>query len=414
MPERDDLGGGEADAEAAAFLRPGAVGPVEPVKQPLRRTVGQGLAVVLHAQAEHLIRPRQAQGDGAALRGILDRVVKEDGKQGGELVPAAAQTQIRFDLRVQGDPAQGHRLLKGLGRLLREGGKIQLGKAARLGDLLGPGQGEQVPRQLAQARDLGGDVAGPFILPADHLHRLGIGPDDGDRRFQLVTGVGDELTLAVHVFGDRGDRLFCQENDQQEHQPPADQSGQTGQGGNAQDGGGPVGILQKDPDGLTGLCRGGGVAEVADRAGLLPGGQGLLAVGHGGLGADAGDAGDVGLDHCAVQGPDGEIDRGPPVVLGQRLGEEALPLPFLQVVFGRLTEFPFRRTVLSVGAVRASAVGFHVGQHFQNQLRLRAGGPGVDDVQRAEDQDQQDRDRDHCGSDEPLLQRPYHGTSVSV
>ena len=127
MPERDDLGGGETDAKAAAFLRSGAVGAVETVEQPLRRAVGQGFAVVLHAQAEHLIRPCQAQDDGAARCGVLDRVVKKNGQQSGELVRIAAQAQTRNDLSVQRDLTQGHRLLEGLGRLLGQGGKVQLG-----------------------------------------------------------------------------------------------------------------------------------------------------------------------------------------------------------------------------------------------------------------------------------------------
>ncbi len=68
-----------------------------------------------------------------------------------------------------------------------------------------------------------------LALPLEQLQRLGVGLDDGQGRFDLVSGVGDELLLLFHILHDGPDGPAGQEDHQQQHDPPAGKTRRAGE-----------------------------------------------------------------------------------------------------------------------------------------------------------------------------------------
>ena len=252
--------------------------------------------------------------------------------------------------------------------------------------------------QVGEARRLGEDVAAVFALPAHELHGLGVGADDGQGGFQLVARVGDEAALPLHVLRHGTDGQTAQGPHQQQHGKPGGDPAQPGEGGHPQKLMGLAAHVQENHG--PGLRRGldHPKAESADPAAGFAGIQRLPGVSGGILFAEIGNAAEI----RAHKGPfpikaDGKGQRAHPIPgVGAAAEEPVLPVRPQKFVPGRGTE-------ILLG-----------GQGAQQRLPVPDDGENVEEVDAAQQQHQQHRDRDHGGDGEFFLQRPDHLDSSSV
>lgn len=80
-----------------------------------------------------------------------------------------------------------------------------------------PVEQDQVVGEFCQPPGLGLDVGEPFILPQIHRQDLRIGVNDGQRGFQLMSGIGDEPLLLFIAFRHRFDDPPREQDQQKQH-----------------------------------------------------------------------------------------------------------------------------------------------------------------------------------------------------
>ena len=93
--------------------------------------------------------------------------------------------------------------LKGLGHLLYQVREGKLDGLDGRGFLLHTGEIDEILRQPGQPPDLTADVVQPFVALQLRLHQIQIRADDRQRRFQLMSSVGDEPALFFIAFRHR-------------------------------------------------------------------------------------------------------------------------------------------------------------------------------------------------------------------
>lgn len=75
--------------------------------------------------------------------------------------------------------------------------------------------------KLGHARCFAADIVEPRAWALLILDDVEIGADEGQRRFELVAGVGDELLLPLDAFGDWAHGAFGEQRHQQQHDQTA-------------------------------------------------------------------------------------------------------------------------------------------------------------------------------------------------
>lgn len=83
--------------------------------------------------------------------------------------------------------------------------------------LLHAGEQNEIICQVGQPFGLCLDVADSFVFPVVHGKNLRIGIEDGQRCFQFVSGIGDELLLLFVVFQKWPHNASVQKNQQQQN-----------------------------------------------------------------------------------------------------------------------------------------------------------------------------------------------------
>ena len=96
--------------------------------------------------------------------------------------------------------------------------------------LVHAGQGHQFSHHLGHELRLFPNVAEPLAGPGLAFQNVQVGPDQGEGRFQLVVGVGDELLLPLVAFRNRLYRPFGKQGHQQKHHQAAPHKYQGGCG----------------------------------------------------------------------------------------------------------------------------------------------------------------------------------------
>jgi hypothetical protein len=197
-------------AEAGAALRAAAAGvdPVEAFGEPRDMLGRDPLALVGDGQHDLLVgqlRPHRDRAGAAVADGVADEVVEQ-------LVDLDPVGEDRWkpgrDLAPDRAAAAGGLALRVPHRFVDEGRKIHLVGWRREALRLDPRQRDQVfdhplhpPRLVVD--DRGEAPAGLAIeLPILVVECLGIAEDGGERRAQLVAGIGDEID--PHALGGMG------------------------------------------------------------------------------------------------------------------------------------------------------------------------------------------------------------------
>ncbi len=142
-----------------------------------------------------------AEADLAAVGRVLDRVVDQDQQQLFQVVGVAEDGGLLDRIGDDGVLA-GHRHQPGLAvDVAHEPADIDLVASLQPQPRVDASQGQQVADQAAQALDLGDRVGHRLVAVGGRqvvtgaLEQLEIRADRGERRTQLVGGVGDEAAL---------------------------------------------------------------------------------------------------------------------------------------------------------------------------------------------------------------------------
>ena len=205
----DDPGhDGQAEAGAgAARLRP----PSERQKRS-KSSLGvvgrQAGAVVAYLEADRPVLARGADADRGPGRRVDERVAQQVGEDLAQLVGVAGDGDPLLDTTV--DLAVGRGRARVVDRVADEAAEVDL-DVRGVRDLVEAGEGQEIFHEHAHARrllldaphrllDVGGLAGGA------HAEELGVAADRGQRRAQLVRGVGEELAQAVLARLARGER----------------------------------------------------------------------------------------------------------------------------------------------------------------------------------------------------------------
>ena len=161
--------------------------------------VGRPGPVVADLEAHLAVDVREAHLDRRPLGRVDERVAQQVAQHLAQLV-AVAEDQRRAvdldaDLAARGGGAP---VVDGVAD---ERGEVELG-VRRVGHLVEAGQGQQVLDQHAHARGLVLDAPHRLLdvgrlARGAHAEQLGVAADRGQRRAQLVRGVGDEAPQAI-------------------------------------------------------------------------------------------------------------------------------------------------------------------------------------------------------------------------
>lgn len=131
-----------------------------------------------------------------------------------------------------------------MGHFLCHIGKGKIDGLERQSFLLHPGEVNQVLGQLGEPLGLAADILDPLIFSTFHFCQVRIGADDGQRGFQFVACVGDELFLLFIAFGHRPDNALGEQKQQNQHRSqPAQDDGLNAAGGADSSG---FGVRQQD------------------------------------------------------------------------------------------------------------------------------------------------------------------------
>ncbi|CAN4006103.1 Stage 0 sporulation A-like protein, partial [Dysosmobacter welbionis] len=194
-------GGGDGQPQAeAGLLSPGGVRPVESLEQAAQLVRWDGIAGVGYQQTGLPVCAPQGQADGTPRLPILDGVVQQDADQLAQFVGVAGDGHVGGDVALQGlSRLKGHRL-KGQYAVRGQVGERDLPHHRRGNRIVRPGQGQHLLHQGLHLSGLGADVVRPpgrAVLQRRRLQQFRIGEDHGQRRLQLVRGVGKELPLLL-------------------------------------------------------------------------------------------------------------------------------------------------------------------------------------------------------------------------
>ena len=80
------------------------------------------------------------------------------------------------------------------------------------------GQRQQILHQSVKPHGLRSDILTPFADSAVQFHGIRIGKDDCQRRLDLMPRIRNKLFLLFQVDCNGANRLFGEEDDQQEHE----------------------------------------------------------------------------------------------------------------------------------------------------------------------------------------------------
>ena len=79
------------------------------------------------------------------------------------------------------------------------------------------GEQDQVACQVCQTAGLVLDVGQPFVFADVHCQQFSVRVDDGQRCFEFMAGIGDELLLFLVADAERPDDAARQEDQQQQY-----------------------------------------------------------------------------------------------------------------------------------------------------------------------------------------------------
>lgn len=159
------------------------------------------------------------QADGATVVAIFAGVIQQDRQKLSERAGVTIHTHSRRDLAGERESALLSEGGEGFCRFRSEGAEIDRLKGSAAGALVHAREGDKMVDKLGHARCFAANIVEPRAWALLILDDVEIGADESQWRFELVTGVGDELLLPLDAFGDwshgaLGEQRHQQQNDQ--------------------------------------------------------------------------------------------------------------------------------------------------------------------------------------------------------
>ena len=125
-----------------------------------------------------------------------------------------------IDFLLNQDTAHGRTFDKRCQYLFHQSARTELLSFRKCTAFIGTGKGQHILHQSIQTDGLAADAAAPFIFTQMELHGIHIGADDGQRCFEFMSGIGNELLLLFDTFRHGTNGTMGQQNDDSQHQYP--------------------------------------------------------------------------------------------------------------------------------------------------------------------------------------------------
>ncbi|CDN42633.1 hypothetical protein BN871_BR_00040 [Paenibacillus sp. P22] len=176
---------------------------------------GDSIPGIGHLQLNLVMLLHQLDVDGAFFVGVFHGVVQQDHDDLADLLAAADGSQAGLNLirefQVLFVDDRLHRQNDAFHRFAQ----VERNLEHPVAGILHLGQVQQVVRQRLHALGFRLDVMQPLGLSGDRVvavreQHVGVGVDDGQRRLQLVRGIGDEALLLVERLPHRSDGAACE------------------------------------------------------------------------------------------------------------------------------------------------------------------------------------------------------------
>ena len=208
----DGSGYGKPDAEAAGFLLgAGFVASVEAVEEVIERILAQRFFHGIFG-SEYDVFSRTAQRDHnvGVIGCVLDGVVAEGADEPPQCRFVAVYRQVVFNIEDQVFAVKFRHSLKRFGNIAHDVREIYRSFFKAGIRFIHPREIHKLVHQLAHIRDLFLRAVYPFVFANVHRKHVHIGGNDRQRRFQLVTRVGNKTLLLFDVVHHRFDRFFAE------------------------------------------------------------------------------------------------------------------------------------------------------------------------------------------------------------
>ena len=167
--------------------------------------------------------PRELQADDAVLRRVFHGVVEQDAHKLADRLFIAAEREVLLDLAGEGLALLHGAAVEGLRRLVHDVGQREIDEGRSVRALLHAGEIDQIVREIGEPARLQADVREPLALPVQlHFEHIRVRLDDGEGRFDLVPGVGDEALLLFVALRHGAHHAAGEGENEQEHREQAE------------------------------------------------------------------------------------------------------------------------------------------------------------------------------------------------
>lgn len=161
--------------------------------------------------------PESCRRMAPAVVAIFAGVVQKDRQKLSERAGVTIHTHSRRDLAGERESALLGEGGEGFCCFRSEGAEIDRLKGSAAGALVHAREGDEMVDKLGHARCFAANIVEPRARALFVLDDVEIGADEGQWRFELVTGVGDELLLPLDAFGDWSHGAFGEQRHQQQN-----------------------------------------------------------------------------------------------------------------------------------------------------------------------------------------------------